>query len=60
MGAHLLCLLFVRVDPSAVEKPSAVETHSQPSRLSGSSSSSDSSSSSSSSSSSDTSDSDSG
>ncbi|XP_067366492.1 bromodomain-containing protein 2b isoform X4 [Channa argus] len=43
-----------------VEKPSAVETHTQPSRLSGSSSSSDSSSSSSSSSSSDTSDSDSG
>lgn len=43
-----------------VEKPSTVETHTQPSRLSGSSSSSDSSSSSSSSSSSDTSDSDSG
>uniref|UniRef100_A0A3Q2DAJ8 Bromodomain-containing protein 2 n=1 Tax=Cyprinodon variegatus TaxID=28743 RepID=A0A3Q2DAJ8_CYPVA len=42
-----------------VEKPNAVETHNQPSRLSGSSSSSDSSSSSSSSSSSDTSDSDS-
>uniref|UniRef100_A0A096M4C5 Bromodomain-containing protein 2 n=1 Tax=Poecilia formosa TaxID=48698 RepID=A0A096M4C5_POEFO len=42
-----------------VEKPSAVEAHAQPSRLSGSSSSSDSSSSSSSSSSSDTSDSDS-
>ncbi|KAF3839574.1 hypothetical protein F7725_018291 [Dissostichus mawsoni] len=43
-----------------VEKPSVVETNTQPARLSGSSSSSDSSSSSSSSSSSDTSDSDSG
>lgn len=60
--------LFVQVHPlnivlfaifSSVEKPSAVETHAQPSRLSGSSSSSDSSSSSSSSSSSDSSDSDS-
>lgn len=53
-------LTYLFIILSAVEKPSAVETHTQPSRLSGSSSSSDSSSSSSSSSSSDTSDSDSG